>query len=285
MVQELLPGVSLMRGRLRKALVQSLSSVSLNATSTSTQSEVDIPIRGDILAIGIELTVAAGGTLSSANTLASAISEISIKDKGGVAVWTKLRGTDLPILDRFFNVGRSRTVATITNSAQTHRFMIWNPITTGDQGARLQLTLASYGALDSSGATSGTVSVVVTAYYADAGNVGATQRISRITQSCVSGTNRFAPNLPKGKQITDLLFSLSTEGDIDSITFSADGRAELASITLGELEAFDDVRLVSGHVSGQFSLYVTPFVADTNTQLDVEASASEDINWFIIQNS
>jgi len=282
MTNQLFPNMAISSGKLKRATIQSLSSVSLGA-SASPQSDVDIPIRGDMIALGVEITGQTTGTLSGANTISSFIDELAIRDGSNRNIYSKVRGVDLPMLDRFLNVGRSRTVPTVVSGTdKTHNFLIPVNIERKDMVARVQVTLSAFSAMATSGATAGTVSVKLVAYYADSSNANFTQRIKRVSQSLVSGTNRWAPNLPKNTAITGLLFTIGTEANLSSVEFSANGDSELADITVNELSSIDDTRLVSGHVTGQFDLYMSPFQSTTQTILDVVANGTDTINWFFI---
>jgi len=276
----LVPNSALAKGRIKKATVQALSSISMSA-SASPQAEIDIPTYGDILGFEVVLTQLTAGTLTDANSVDYAIQGIAIKDRSGRPILSKIRGKDLPQLDRMLNIGRSRTVPDTANSANTHRFFLPCNIEKKDQTSRLQLTLAPYSDM-ATGATGGTVSIDVIAWYVDQSNIDTTQRIFRISQSIDSGLKRFGPSLPKGVVIQHLLFKVGTESNITDITFSADGKAELQDVRPTDLQAIEDVRLSDGHVTGQFTMLNTPFVSTDRTILDVTGAGSDTIEWFII---
>lgn len=280
MVSEIFPNTALAKGKLRRETIQSESNISLT-TSTNPQSQTDIPVRGDMVALEVKITAKATGTLTGANTLVHALDSLNIVDRANRSIFSKIRGKDLPMLDRYLNIGRSRTPATISGSDQTHSVLIPLNIEVEAMPARLQAVLAPYSDLATSGATGGSVSLEFIAYYADESTLEVTERIARLTQSIGSGTNRFAPNLPKGEVISDLLLKIGTESNLNNIDFSADGRSELSRITPDDLTLIDDARLVSGHVTGEFSLYATPFVSDTLTILDVQGDGSDTIEWFV----
>lgn len=280
MVSEIFPNTALAKGKLRRETIQSVSNISLT-TSTNPQSQTDIPVRGDMVALQVKVTASATGTLTGANAIVNALDSVNIVDRANRPILSKIRGSDLPFMSRYLNIGRSRTPATISGSSQTHSVLIPLNIEIEAMPARIQAVLAPYSALASSGATGGSVSLEFIAYYADESTLNTTDRIARLTQSIGSGTNRFAPNLPKGEVISDLLFKIGSESNINNVDFSADGRSELSRITPDDLSLIDDERLVSGHVTGEFSLYATPFVSDTLTILDVQGSGSDTLEWFV----
>lgn len=275
------PNIAAGDGKLRREIIQSEASITMG-TANNPRTEVDIPALGDLVALEVELTQSTTGTLTTAGTLDAALAGIAIKDVRGTAIWNSIRGSDLPLLDRVFNIGRSRTVPTTSGTAQTHRWLLPFNIELADMPARIQVTIAPYSAMAASGATGGSVTYNLVAYYQDKSNIQVTQRLSRITQTIVSGLNRFGPNLPKQTLIQHLLFSVGTESNITSVNFSSDGAAELREITPSDLTGIDDVRLVSGHVTGQFSLYNSPFVSTTKSILDVTGAGSDTVQWYVI---
>lgn len=278
-----LPNTVRGQGRVRKAVIQSLSSVSLGA-SQSPQNEIDIPNRGDMAFLEVVLTASLTGTLSGPKPFDNVLAFLSLKDKAGRPIFSSVRGTDLEPLDFFLNRGRQKSVANVSNSAQTARFIIPCNVETKDMTARLQVTLEAYSAttLATSGATGGTVSLDFIAWYMDTTDLKFTQRIYRLTQSIVSGLNRFAPNLPKDVVILYLLFTIGTESNLTNVTFSADGSTELDQLRPTDMQAIDDTVYVSGHQTGWFSLYNSPFQSDTKTILDVTGAGSDTLQWYCI---
>lgn len=277
----LMPNVAMGVGKTRFAKVQSVSSVSMGASAVP-QTETDIPNYGDVTAIEVVLTQSTAGTLTGAKTLDYSLQSLAIKDKKGNPIWSSIRGIDLPVLDRLFNIGVNRTVTTTSASSATHRWLIPCNIEQKDQTSRIQVTLAPYSDMATSGATGGSVSFDVIVYYQDQTQLTFSQRIFRLTQSLVSGACRFGPNLPKGTTIQHLLFKVGTESNISQIDFSADGSSELNALRLTDLQAIEDSRLVSGHVTGQFSLFNSPFVSTDKTRLDVQGAGSDTIEWFVV---
>lgn len=277
----LLPNVAIGVGNTKRAIVQSLSSISMGA-SASPQAEIDIPNYGDVIALELILTQLTTGTLVGPVPMERAIQQISIKDKSGKPIWSSIRGRDLKIFDRLLNVGNNRAVPNTSNSSQTYRWFIPCDIEQKDQVARLQATIAAFSDMATSGATGGTVTLDVIAWYQDQTQIAFTTRFMRISQSIVSGLNRFGPNLPKNITIQHLLFAVGTEANITDITFSEDGNAELQEVRPSDLTGIDAVRLTDGHVTGEFSLFNSPFVATDKTILDVDGAGSDTVEWYLI---
>jgi len=276
------PNIVLSEGKFRKVNVLSLSSIAMG-TGVSPQTEVDIPAYGDLVGLQLVLTQTTAGTLTGAKTLDYAIDGLAVKDKSGRPIWQRIRGVDLAFLERYLSgKGRSRTVPTTSGSSQTHSYYIPTNIEFKDMVARIQVSLAAYSAMATSGATGGTVSLDVIAYYVDKSNAQFTQRIQRTTQTIGAGTYRLGPILPKQVAIQHLLFKVGTESNITSLLFSSDGRQELDDITPTQLANMDDVVQTSGHVTGQFSLYNSPFVSDTKTIFDIQGAGSDSVELFIV---
>jgi len=270
------------QGKFRRTTVQSLSAISLTA-SAQAQSQLDIPIYGDLIGIGFDVTCTASGTLSTPTTVNHAIQEVSIKDKSGIAIWQGIRGSDLGMLENFRNLGRARTVTVLTGAANNYYTFIPCNIEQKDQTARIQLTLAPYSDLASSGCTGASVNITVVAYYKDQSAITYTERFSRQTFTTTTGRNRLASFLPQGSLITDVFFS-GTEAYLSSIDFSENGAAELSGMTVADLTALDNDRLTGGHVSTKFSLYVSPFKPNTTTVFDyVGQSSSDTVQLFLIE--
>lgn len=278
-----LPNTARGQGRVRKAVIQSLSSVNLG-TASSPQTETDIPVRGDLAFLEVVLTGSLTGTLSGAADMSYLLSNIAVKDKAGRSILSSIRGKDLELLDFFLNRGRQKTYPNVSNSAQTVRYILPLNVEVKDMTARIQATLEAYNStnLASSGATGGTVSLDIIGWYMDDTDLKFTQRIYRLSQSVVSGLNRFAPNLPKDVVILYLLLSIGTESNLTNITFSANGAAELDQVRVTDLTGVDDVVYTSGHQTGLFSLYNSAFKSDTNTILDVTAGGSDTIQWYTV---
>lgn len=269
-------------GKFRRQTIQSLSSISLT-TGAQAQTQVDIPVLGDIFALGFDVTVTATGTLSTPLTVNHALSEVSIKDKSGISIWQGIRGQDLGMLENFRNLGRARTVTVLTGGADNYYTIVPCNIEQGAQTARLQLTLNPYSSLATSGCTGATVSINVIAFYKDQSAMTYTERISRQTLSTANGRQRFASFLPQGSLITDMFFTVGTESYLTSIDFSENGAAELSTITRQDLIALDNDRLVGGHATYAFSLYNSPFRPNTTTVFDVIGSSADTMQLFLIE--
>lgn len=276
----LIPNVAVGVGKVRRQVIQSLSSLSMSATA-SPQSEVEIANYGDVVAMEYILTQSTTGTLTGANPIDRAIASIAIKDKKGNPIMSNIRGRDLVIFDRLLNIGNNRAVPTTSGTGQTYRWFVPHNIEQKDMPARLQATIAAFSDMATSGATGGTVTLDIVAWYQDKSNVTYTQRFFRISQAIVSGSNRFGPNLPRGVVIQHILFSVGTEANITDLTLNSDGNSELSLVRPTDLTGIDAVRLTDGHVTGQFSLYNSPFVAIDRSVLDVTGAGSDTIEWYL----
>lgn len=278
-----MPNSQLMKGRIRKEVIQTLGSVNQGGSS-ATQTEEDIPTRGDIIGISIQLTQTTTGTLTTPVTIEKAIENLTIKDVSGRLIWSKMRGQDLTIIDRYLNIGNSRTVPTATDAtAKAHSWFIPLGIEKKDQKARMQVTIAPFSAMAASGATAGVVSIKIVAWYADESKIPFTQRFQRITETLNSGLNRYAPDLPKNVPITNIFLKFnSAESNLSELDFTADGNTELRDMTAKDLTVLDDVVLTDGHVSDEFSLYNVPFVATSKTIFDVTGSGSDTVEMIVL---
>lgn len=277
-----MPNSQLMKGRIRKEVIQTLGSVAQGGSS-ATQTEEDIPTRGDIIGISVELTQISVGTLVTPATIEKAIENLTIKDVSGRLIWSKMRGQDLTIIDRYLNIGNSRTVPTSSTSSASHSWFIPLGIEKKDQKARMQVTIAPFSAMAASGTTAGTVSIKLVAWYADESKIPFTQRFQRITETLNSGLNRYAPDLPKGVPITNIFLKFNTaESNLSELDFTADGNTELRDMTAADMTVVDDVVLTDGHVSDEFSLYNVPFVATSKTIFDVTGSGSDTVEMIVL---
>jgi len=277
----LVPNTALGKGKIRIRTVQTLSAKAMTA-SEATQDAVDIPSQGDILGFEFVLTQSTEGTLTGAKTIANAIKNLSIKDVRGQAIWSKIRGIDLSLFSRYMNIGRNRTIATSANSANTHRWFVPCNIEMKHMTARLETTIAPYSDMATSGATGGSFTLEVKAWYMDETQIDFTQRFSRRTLDIISGSKSFAAILPKSKFVQNMLFTIGTESNISSINFSENGDTELSDLKLAGLITLDDERLVDGHVTGEFSLYNSSFTPTDLTQFDVEGAGSDSMQLFLV---
>lgn len=270
----------------KTAIVQSVSSLAMSAAS-SPQTEVDVPNFGDLIGLNIELTQISTGTLVTPNTIDFAIESMSIKDRLGNPIWQNIRGRDLnefELLNGFYvnNKGINTAVATSSTSSATRRYHIPFRIDGAMYPVKFQMTIAPFSAMAASGTTGGTVSVRVSAIYRNESANDVTDRLLRLTQAVVSGTNRFAPNLPKGRLINHLAFSIGTESNLTRVTFSSDGSAEISDFTISEAVALDQNLFNSGHVTGIINIYNSPFVSTDVTIYDIEASGSDTLQHLIV---
>ncbi|MBI2445109.1 hypothetical protein HYV43_01840 [Candidatus Micrarchaeota archaeon] len=267
--------------RFKRQTIQALSSISMSA-SAAPQSEVTIPNVGALVGLVLHLTQSTTGTLTTAATLDYAIQSIDVKDRQGNWIAQNIRGRDLTFIETVFGAnGINTSVATTSGSNQTRRYFIPLEISQKDQDAKLQVTIAPYSDMAASGATGGTVSLTVVGIYST-NDPGYTRRYTRLSQSIVSGTNRFGPNLPQNRKVAMVGFTVGTESNVTDVTFTRDGTVELPAITPADMIALDQDTFVSGHQTGRFKLPLTPFVPNPVTQLDVNGAGSDTVNWFLV---
>jgi len=267
-------------GKLKNHVIET-KSVTMSA-SEQAQNEVTIPAYGDIYGLVINITQNTTGTLTGAKTIEKAIKGVSLKTKSGELVLQSIRGQDLLFLERYLNKGISRTIPTASGTDASETFFIPINVEKADQEAKFQMVVAPYSDMATSGATAGSLAYSVNVLYYDQTENVSTQKIQRTTKAVVSGTNTFGIDLPKRVTINYLLFKVTTEGNLTSIRFTADGKKELDGVTVAYLKALDQASLVSGHISGEFSLYNAPFYCDVPTAFDVVASSTDTMEIFTV---
>jgi len=274
------PNVILSKGKIKTKQIFSKSG-SLSA-STQPLNEQVISNHGDIIALEFVLRTTVTGKLTNAKTMDHAIEQLQLKDKTGRFIMSKIRGIDLYMLERILNLGNTKTIPVASSSQKEERFVIPINIERKDQFATLQTNIAPFSALADSGATGGTYTLEVSAWYVDQSDLGSTQRISRFTQSMGAGDNVVTPFLPKNVLVTALLFKVGTETNLDFINFSSDGTLELDSVQPSRYVGLDNARLTGKHVTGEFDLYVTPFLSTDNTQYSIQANAVDVVEHFVV---
>jgi hypothetical protein len=266
-----------------KSRRKSIVSTGTTALTTDTQDvqDVDIPIHGDLIALGFKVTASAQGTLTGANTLMHVINRVGILDKNSVDIWTGIRGKDLPMLERLRYKGRSRTVATISGSAQTFYCIVPCNIEKA-QIAKFQLRIAALAEVATSGQTSASVSIDVIGYYQDASPLDYTERIKRTDIPVISGTKNIVPSLPEDYLVTAVYFTIGTESNLSLLTFSENGALEWSSVTTADLIAIEEDQLVDGHVSLQFSFPLSPFKRSSQTVFDLTGTGTDTLSLFLV---
>lgn len=267
-------------GKFKNHVIQS-KTVSMSA-SAQAQDEVTIPVYGDIRGFLIVMTQSTTGTLTGANTIEKAIRDLSVIDASGDQLLQGIRGQDLLFLERYLNKGNNRTIPTTSSTSATETFWLPLNVEKKDQHAKIQLTVAPYSDMATSGATGGSITYKLVAMYDDPSPETQTEKIQRITKSVSSGVNTLGVNLPYSALINSLLFTVGTEANITDIKFSGDGSKELDGVTVEQLTALDDALLNDGHVSTQFSLYNSPFVSSPATVLDFNMSSSDTLQLFVL---
>jgi len=262
--------------------IVSYSSVSLS-TSATQESQVIVPVvKGlDIIGFDLQLSVTATGTLSSAKNVLYAIQRLAIVDKSGSPVMD-VAGSDLNKLVYWLSPrGTYQTPATSTqNTAETFESRLNLPIKYADQVAYVQVTFAPYSALATSGCTGATVSLGMGAYY---GMAQKTMRIYKSANSVSSGVNHLGFNLQDGVTAVIMGWTVGTESYVTDVIFSRFGDIDDYSAIVPQTFINIDTETVSGHETGMFNLYVSPFViSKSNTKLDFNMSSSDTVTVYTI---
>jgi len=243
--------------------------------------ETVVPNYGDIQGFMFQITASATGTLTTASDLCNAIAKVNIVDKAGNDLTQNIRGQDLPLLERYRLKGRNRTLTDVSGSAQTQSFFLPLNIETERQDVKIKVTCATYGAMAASGATGGSLTYKVFAVYEDPSPSLVTEKIQRIQVPLVQGDNTLTYLLPQGKQVNGVLWT-ATEAYIDTIKFSGDGQKELDNCNAAFFAQEDEMALVDGHVSGQFSLYMSAFLSSPKVVWDYKTTTADTAQVFLI---
>ncbi len=268
-----------------RTLVQ-YSSVSLtdNAQVQSTQI---IPTVADVTGIDLDLTVNTAGTLTGAKSVDNAIQRIVISDRNGKPIMD-VAGTDLPFLAMLLSPrGSYSTPETATQDTDKYyRDVLGITAILANQPLSLQVTFAPYTALATSGSTGATVDLTINIWYGS--NLGnKTTRIYKRTVSVGSGDNFEGVNLVNGVLTNTLAFTIGSESNLNSVTFSSDGSVDdLSKILPQQLINLENDVYRDQHQTGKFNLFVTPFVVQTqNSRLDFNAAGSDNISIYQISQN
>lgn len=251
-------------------------------TAEQNQSELVLPVFGDIAGFLVDISVSVTGTLSTAKTIEKAIKNLVVKDKSGNTLLQNIRGEDLIFIERYRTKGRTRTIPTASASAGVESFFIPLNIEKANQEAKVQISIAPYSDMATSGATGGSITYSIYALYYESTEKVGTEQIRRISKTVAVGSNSFGIDLPKGLWINNILFKVTTEANYTDIRFSGDGNKELDNVKLRYLVGHDNALLISGHVTGEFSLYNAPFYSTPAVIFDVNAGTADAMQIFTI---
>lgn len=263
---------------IRARKVKNWSSVSLTTSSQTQSTEIVQPL-GDIIGFQWDLTAVATGTLSSANTLLSAIESVVITDGQGRTLFDGV-GEDLARVGLWVSKGgKYVTPAAISTTSQSWTAQINFPVKLADQNVKVQVTFAPYSDLASSGATGGTVSLTLRAIYGVLRDKAQTMRMYKSTQSVSSGDNSLGSQLPTVSNVNAMAFTVGTEGNITDISLSYDGSVtDISKVGVNYLKDAENDIYISGHQTGMFEFPITPFDVDASkTQLNFNMSSSDTI--------
>ncbi len=250
------------------------------AASPSQLDLITMPDHGDLKAVSLQVTQDTAGTLSANAKLVRAIEGLRITDKGGNPITQNIRGIDLRELMFFGNGGRDISEQDTNNSTRTDLYYIPIRVDSSVYPVKVQFELAAYSSM-ATGATSGNARFVLNGWYADDPNDKRTERIWRIQKSGAVGTNRYAPDLPRGKQVTATYFQITTEGNLTNVTFTRDGSVEIKEVTVNDFKAINNAVLLDQHKTGFFNLFHTPYQINENTELTFEHSGTDTDQIFL----
>lgn len=257
------------------------SAVSLSANSQAQGSQI-ISTVADVTGIDLNLSVTAAGTLVGAKPVTNAIQRLVVADRNGKLLMD-VAGTDLPFIAMLLNQRGAYDTPAVAVDATAVK---WNDVLgitapLSVQPLYFQVTFAPYSALATSGCTGATVSLTVNVWYGSTAN---TTRIYKKSVSVVSGSNEEGVNLVNGANTQIMGFSIITESNLSSVTFSSDGKIDDYSRIFPQqiIDLENDVYR-DKHQTGMFNLFVAPFVASIqNTRLTFEASGSDTVNIYQI---
>lgn len=278
---EKLPFSELKKGPV-KILPLTTRTVTLQQSATQIDVDLLIPAQGDLLGLLVEYTVNVTGTLSAQLSLDRVFNNISARDVENKDFITSLRGDDIYRFHERFNcVGRTRTIATVSNTAQTDYSYLPLSVSRNKLPGYITMTLEAAATL-ATGGTGGSVTYRVYPVYAEDSVVDFTQRIRVITSAIASGANNLLPILPRGSVVQRMYAGFGTESNFTDFTIQRDGGAELNTVPRGTLIGLNNALLSGGHLTGTFSFYVTPFEVKDTTVFSITGGGSESPRFTIV---
>ncbi len=251
-------------------------------TSQITESAVIIEPAGDITGLDFQLSVAAAGTLSTPSSRLAMIKRVTITDRSGAPILDVL-GTDLMKLYLWMNPsGAYTSPSTVTGGGTTDtlNFVLPLPISLKEQPAKLQVILAPYSDLATSGATGATYNLAINGWY---GSVPQTLRVYKRTIAIAAGDNSLGIQLVDNKNTQAIGIAL-TASNTNYLTFSSDGKIDnLSKITLQQLADMETMLYMNGHQTNIYNLFVAPFVSRiSNTKFSINAVTTDSVDIFQI---
>jgi hypothetical protein len=252
-------------------LIKQYSNESLDAAANPLSPQI-ANVYGNLSGFDFQLTVSASGTLVSPNNILSALQEIEVDDANSQPIY-QLDNLDLPNLAYMqSSLGKTFVIPTVsTSSASVDFFLPWT-MKVADQPLTLKVTLAGYGALASSGATGGTVSLAVRGAYNQFTGAYPTLRMlkARVPNLAV-GDNELQKYLASNVIVSSL--SLFDEGSTDAntnyITFRPSGAVDIEKIQPSNIIALENANTVSGHIAGLYPLPEQAYQNNPATYLSV----------------
>ena len=240
-----------------------------------------IPALGDVAALALEITVIATGTLTTPNKLSSALNAIRVLDPSNQPIVDTIAGTDLKYFDKYFSPkGTAPTETDVSTSSATDTLMLPLSIDRKHLPARIKISAAAYSALAASGATGGTLTVRVMAYYRD-GHTNTTDRIKKKTLATIAAENSFAPFLSKGRILRGIIFTY-TAAYFTDVKISRDGSDEL-KLNDNQLAAIERQRFISAKTSGVAYVEPSPFVVSDATEVVWTSSTADTVNMLLVE--
>ncbi len=237
-------------------------------------------VLGDI--VGIKLTlynVSASGTLTTPAPLTAALQNLSILDRNSQPIASVL-GSDIPIVSFLESPrGTYQTPDTISNSAQTQGWILFNAVNLKDQPIRVQGNFAPYSALAASGATGGTAGLRIEVMTADAtdfpgGAEPPTQKLVVIPKSLGTGDNEIQNSLSRLGVTNHMAAYVQADSNLNYVTFRSGKAVELQEVSAAAIETEDNLLYVSGHQAGLFPVRASPFVANDATYFNLNMNSA-----------
>ena len=264
-------------GRLRNRAI--FTETKALSAATQTGSEYEIPNKGDMAGLIVEVTAQTTGSLSSAKKLALCISSLDIRDVHGVPVFNSIAGADLKYLKMWSGKqGKSLTETDVaTAQANTDVYLIQHSIDSGDLPAKIQITYNPYSSMATSGTTACTATISVTPYYRD-NTTNKTDRIQKVVMSVAAGLNNLVPQLPRNRLLLKTAFAY-TAAYLTDVTISADGAEEL-KVTANQLNAYEDELFYAGHVAGYGFIDHSPFVVTDTAIMNWNSSTADTLSMY-----
>lgn len=259
-----------------------LSSTTFTLTTGSQDSsDIEIPQIGDLVGLKISITASATGTLVGPNKLNALVREIAFRDVTGEPILQAIAGSDLNYLLYVSNASGTKITETdVSGTSATDTYMLQMSVDKTALPGKLRIGANAYSAAATSGATGGSVTVELEAFYRDEA-VARTQRVYKQTNALVTGTNEIGSLLNR-KRIMNKLGLGFSEALLTSVLVSSDGSEQL-NMKTSAITSFMDASRANAHISGKLLIPCTPFLANDKSRLQIltNAPGNADIYQFL----